>query len=76
MIEQLITTERQALNTIFYAALQSVDPYEAVTRYADEIAITYEKRKYAKLYVLAFGKAASAMAHTLPADQQKSLKYS
>jgi glycerate 2-kinase len=57
----MIMTEQQTLITIFRAALQSVDPYEAVARYTDEIGRTYDKGKYERLCVVAFGKAASTM---------------
>lgn len=57
----MIRTELQDLIAVFRAALQSVDPYEAVAHHTNELAITYEKGKYERLYALAFGKAASAM---------------
>lgn len=60
-----MTAERRALISIFRAALRAVDPYDAVTRYVDEIVRTYESGKYRKLYVLSFGKAAPAMAQAM-----------
>lgn len=51
--------------TVFHAAIQSVDPYQAVAHYADEINRVYEKGKYERLNIIAFGKAAPAMAQAV-----------
>ena len=58
-------TNRDAVIEIFTAALKSVDPYEAVTGRASDIAETCRVGKYEKLYVLSFGKAAFAMTQAL-----------
>jgi glycerate 2-kinase len=58
----MIQPEKQILSEIFNAALKSIDPYKAVSRHTDEIIKSYNSGKYENLYVLSFGKAASAMA--------------
>jgi glycerate 2-kinase len=56
---------RNLLKDIFSAALGAVDPYRAVVRYADEVLAQYRKGDFERFYVLAFGKAASAMVRAV-----------
>jgi glycerate 2-kinase len=61
----MISIERQTIAGIFHAAVQSVNPYDAVARHVDEITSTFKNGKYQRMCVLAFGKAAPAMARAL-----------
>jgi hydroxypyruvate reductase/glycerate 2-kinase len=56
---------KDRLVDIFRAALEAVDPYRAVARHADEILSRYGKGGFRRLYVLAFGKAASPMVRAV-----------
>jgi glycerate 2-kinase len=60
---------RQDLHTMFQAALQAVDPGEAIRRHvrrvADQLQVadhTYDLRQYDRLSVIGVGKAGAAMA--------------
>jgi glycerate 2-kinase len=60
---------RQDLHTMFQAALQAVDPGEAIRRHvrrvADQLQVadhTYDLRRYDRLSVIGVGKAGAAMA--------------
>ncbi|MDD5244728.1 MAG: DUF4147 domain-containing protein, partial [Syntrophorhabdaceae bacterium] len=55
-------THRDQIVKIFYAALQSADPYKAVALHADTIYSLYENKNCSRLYVIGFGKAAIPMA--------------
>ena len=52
---------RSHIVEIFNAALKAVDPYKAVTVRANILLPPYGDTYYKKVYVIAFGKAASAM---------------
>jgi glycerate-2-kinase len=53
---------RKLTTEIFYASLQSVDPYKSVVSYIDKIRSTYKNGRFNRLIVIGFGKAACAMA--------------
>jgi len=55
-------THRDQIVKIFYAALQSADPYKAVALHTDTIYSLYENKSCSRLYVIGFGKAAIPMA--------------
>ena len=56
---------KKLLSEIFYAALEGVDPYNAVKLYADKIRSVYKKGNFDKLIVVGFGKAACSMAKAM-----------
>lgn len=60
---------RQCLNKlvaeIFYAALNAVDPYNAVKLYTGKIRDGYQDGHFQKLIVISFGKAACSMARAV-----------
>lgn len=53
---------------IFYAALKSADPYEAVKKYAGMIRRIYDEARSGRLVAAGFGKAACSMARALEDD--------
>lgn len=57
-----MATTEEKLKDIFDGAVSAVLPYGAVTRHAGDIKAIYTEGSYQRLYVLAFGKAASGMA--------------
>ncbi|MGE5892638.1 MAG: glycerate kinase type-2 family protein [bacterium] len=56
---------KKTAREIFFAALRSVDPSEAVLRHADGIIKGFRAGNYQRLFVLGFGKASCPMASAL-----------
>lgn len=59
---------------IFSAALEAVEPYRAVSRYAGKLQSTYNEGNFDKFLVTGFGKAAFAMAQAID-DTMEDLIY-
>jgi glycerate-2-kinase len=55
------TTSHKLVKEIFFSAVKSVNPYEAVKRYGDRILSTYERTGCNKTLLIGFGKAAYPM---------------
>ena len=57
----MATMPREPLFEIFHAALEAADPYGIVARHSDEVLARYWQGGFTRLYLVAFGKAASPM---------------
>ncbi|MEJ2695170.1 MAG: glycerate kinase [Candidatus Sulfobium sp.] len=57
-----LLSPKETAEDIFYAALKSVDPYEAVKKYVDRIRRICEEAHFERLLIVGFGKAACTMA--------------
>jgi glycerate 2-kinase len=55
------TTSHKLVKEIFFSAVKSVNPYEAVKRYGDRILSTYARTGCNKTLLIGFGKAACPM---------------
>ncbi len=56
---------KKSVTQIFHALLDEVNPYNAVSKYTDEILDIYQTEKFKKIYIAGFGKAACPMAKAL-----------
>ncbi|MDA8214660.1 MAG: glycerate kinase [Nitrospiraceae bacterium] len=56
---------KELVAEIFYAALEAVDPYNAVKLYTDKIRSVYQNGSFKRLIVTGFGKAACSMSKAM-----------
>ncbi len=59
------TEQKDAVRDIFYAALEAVDPYQAVKSHAEMVTSFFRSGRFHKIILISFGKAAYPMTRAL-----------